>query len=113
VTLTEEDVALLSAEPPPTTTVTTRCISPGMESESSSITVRNNEVSRDAIQLNSPIGGASAWERAPTIRIEGNRAVDRGFQLNHPMSTEGFMLAMELRRSQLARAGPDRLQVAY
>ena len=69
--MTKEDVALLSAaDPPPAIKGTTRCIPPDMESELSSIIVRNNEVSRDAIQLNSPIGGVNAWERVPTVRIE-------------------------------------------
>lgn len=84
VTLTEDDIASLSKEEGAFVSQTSRII-------------RDNEASRYALQVNTPIG-VDLWKDLSSVIVEGNKATDGASQWNYPMvSVDAFLAAMELR----------------
>lgn len=57
-------------------------------------TVRDNEASQYALQVNTPVG-QDLWEEVSTVKIERNRATGHASQLNYPTSLEALIAVLE------------------
>ncbi len=96
VTLTKNDVAFLS----------TQEAAFGEAKARTSKVIRNNEVSRHALQVNSPIG-VDAWKDVDIVTIEGNKATDGTSQWNYPIaSADVFLAAIGAMKGQNAPNAP-------
>lgn len=82
VTLSEEDIAALSAQEAGETEA-----KPQMSRR-----IVNNEVSRYALLVNTPIG-VDVWKEIGSVTIEGNKATDHSIQWHYPVSSVDAFLA--------------------
>lgn len=100
VTLSKDDITFLST-PPEEDDLVAAPTRNGFDlpRPNASRTVRGNQASHHALQVNTPIG-QDIWEDVSTVRIEDNRAMGFASQLNYPTSAEAFLAVLEARHRQ-------------